>query len=157
MGRGHNAIKRYFWIQLKSSKFLDRLQSISLSFSSDNCLDVRVDIHQDNKLLEDSEFKTHIHRQHEHLLDIPLQEGTEYRIIPGDASYGSDGIEQLKKLFIDNNEDLPLLQVATVVDSLAERDLNGTIIQDAVAAVKKIKIYYDHLMKFNDEVYEKKN
>ncbi len=150
-GRGRNAIKSYFWIQLKNPKWSDRIQSVSLSFGADNAMDVRVDIHQDNKGLKDSNFRCEVLKQQTHLIDLPLQEGLKFRTILGDdyAEYGQNEVELLRKK-LNDDENLPLVQVGTSIGSLVERENSGTLLDDVVNAVRVIKTYYDHVMTIVD-------
>ena len=69
--------------KLKNPKWRDQLPSVSLSFGADNCLDIRVDVDQDNlsKLnKENPKLYKKILEQQFHLLDIPLKDNIEYRI-----------------------------------------------------------------------------
>lgn len=158
-GRGHNAIKSYFWIQLKNPKWKDRIQSISLSFGADNSLDVRVDIHQENKRLkDDSKFRYDVFKQQTHLIDLPLQKGFEFRTILGEdyAEYSVDEVDLLREK-LKNDEYLPLVQVGTSINSLAERDKAGTLLKDTINAVSTIKSYYDHVMMLADNSNEQQS
>lgn len=158
-GRGHNAIKSYFWIQLKNPKWKDRIQSISLSFGADNSLDVRVDIHQENKRLkDDSKFRYDVFKQQTHLIDLPLQKGFEFRTILGEDydEYSVDEVDLLREKLKDD-EYLPLVQVGTSINSLAERDKAGTLLKDTINAVSTIKSYYDHVMMLADNSNEQQS
>ena len=151
-GRGHNAIKKSLWIQLKNPKWSDRIQSISLSFNADNSLDVRVDIQQENKRLKnDPKFRYQVLKQQTYLMDLPIQKGFEFRTILGDdyAEYNPDEVDILREKLKDD-EYLPLVQVGTSIDSLVERDKAGTLLKDTINAVSAIKAYYDHVMMLAD-------
>ena len=146
----------YFWIQLKNPKWKDQLPSVSLSFGAENCLDIRIDVEQDNldKLRDKNpELYRKIIEQQFHLLDKPLQNNIEYRCIIPEADtlcYGNSDVESLKKKY-KNSENKPLFQVGTKVKLLFEKDNAGTLFDEALELVRVVKSYYDFVMTYNEE------
>ena len=147
-GRGQpTVVKDDIWIQLKNPKWQDQPQSVSLSFGPHDCLDVRIDIHQDDKRLkEDPEFNRIILEQQFRLLDIPVNEKLEFRIREeGYKSYGNESIESIKAKY-KNTENKPLIQVGTTIESISEKDNEGILLGEVLTAVRVVKTYYDYVM-----------
>lgn len=161
-GKGHNAFKDSFWIQLKNPKWRDLVQSVSLSFGKADDLDVWVDIKQsDKKIKSDPDYKNKVLRQQAHLIDLPLKNGLEFRTLTLDkyrrsAIYGEKDIDDLRNK-LNGAENLPLVQVRTSVDSLIERESSGILLEAVINAVRLIKEYYDYVMSLDDNAIEEQN
>lgn len=154
-GRGQPmVIHNYLWIQLKNPKWRDQLPSVSLSFGADNCLDIRVDVDQDNlsKLnKENPKLYKKILEQQFHLLDILLKDNIEYRIREERYhEYGNLDVEAIKEKY-ENSETKPLIQVGTRIESLFEKDNDGVLLDETIEAVRVIKSYYDFVMTYDEE------
>ena len=161
-GPGKFRVKSYLWIEVKNPKWEDSVQSISLDFGGNNRLDVRVDIKQTDERVSDPVFKQNVLHQQMHLVDLPLQDGLAFRTLTLDknhdyAEYGQSELDNLKAKLLSNTDNLPLVQVGTSLDSLVEREKAGTLLADAIRAVRAIKTYYDYVMSLAENADENSN
>ncbi len=148
-GKGNPYIvANHFWIQLKNPDWNDLPQSVSLSILPDNTIDIRVDIHQQDKRLNNQEFNKKVLDQQFHLLDIQLEEHFEFRIREEDyQTYRNDGINAILTKY-KNCKIKPLVQVGTTISLCSDEDSNR-VYDEILSSVHIVRDYYNYIMTFN--------
>lgn len=138
-------IRDYFWVELKNSRWLSSPISVSLSIGSGNEIEIRVELHDDNSVGDESPKMFR-------LLELQPKEGMFYRVCYRDKKpsedYDKDQIEFLKSKTSDHN--ISKIQVIKYVENVIEKDKDGTLLQSVVQVVKEIYPYYEYVMSDNE-------
>lgn len=140
LGNG-TTIRNYFWVELKNSKWSSSQISVSLSISSGNEIEVRVELH-DDKASDEEALKLF------RLLDLNLQKDTFYRVFYRDKrptmDYYAEQAEILKSNKTDPN--ISKIQVIKYVEDVVEKEKDGNLLKAVVNTVNEIYPYYEHVM-----------
>ena len=140
LGNG-TTIRNYFWVELKNSKWSSSQISVSLSISSGNEIEVRVELH-DDKASDEEALKLF------RLLDLNLQKDMFYRVFYRDKrptmDYYTEQAEILKSNKTDPN--ISKIQVIKYVEDVVEKEKDGNLLKAVVNTVNEIYPYYEHVM-----------